>query len=496
LSGSADQSSGTPSVSSATNVIIGNDNAQAKTFDGYLSHARVYDEIISEYKRNELYEEFASAQSVGEPKKLDYPAPEDLSELVERQAGSKGLVWGNAGQIIGGNVVDLSGLNNPGAITGAISTIKGVRGDATKGDNSTGYADTGVAPTAEGTIACLFKYDGDTISTIAGRHTSAPSARCYLGIDGTNKLGGGIGTDSWTTILGDTLISNSWNTGILTWDGTTVNLYQNGESVYSAAQNGSVPTGTFGFHALHSDAAYGNKNSNPVDEALIFDYAFSAQEAKDYHNQFANLITYNPTVEDSGADGVAKTPEGFIKGTGTFKVMQMLDSSEVPAYSTSATKFYEPIKLYDRYIECTSPGTIAVLLPEAFGEWEFNALKGGGSNSLDIYFSADDIGTVNYNYLLQLSATERIGLFRRGGIVLGRTDIDYVNDNQWYNLQVLRKSDCEFTMYADGEIVDVSGGSGTNPITDSTYTTGVYMVLDLDAGDCVQIKPKKFGVSI
>ena len=47
-----------------------------------------------------------------------------------------------------------------------------------------------------------------------------------------------------------------------------------------------------------------------------------------------------------------------------------------------------------------------------------------------------------------------------------------------------------FTFYIKGGnfggdyvLVDTTGGSGTNSITDNTYTTSKYMVLDLDTGD-------------
>jgi hypothetical protein len=53
------------------------------------------------------------------------------------------------------------------------------------------------------------------------------------------------------------------------------------------------------------------------------------------------------------------------------------------------------------------------------------------------------------------------------------------------------------------ELVDVSGGSGTNPVTDNTYTTSNYLVVDNDAGDQVSkiningkyISPYDFTVS-
>jgi hypothetical protein len=41
----------------------------------------------------------------------------------------------------------------------------------------------------------------------------------------------------------------------------------------------------------------------------------------------------------------------------------------------------------------------------------------------------------------------------------------------------------EFTGYLNDEIVDVTGGSGTNPVTDLTFTGSQFMILDFDAGD-------------
>lgn len=46
----------------------------------------------------------------------------------------------------------------------------------------------------------------------------------------------------------------------------------------------------------------------------------------------------------------------------------------------------------------------------------------------------------------------------------------------------------------DWTLVSTAGGSGTNPVTDSTYTTSEYFVLDLDAGDRIANIKIKSGV--
>ena len=37
----------------------------------------------------------------------------------------------------------------------------------------------------------------------------------------------------------------------------------------------------------------------------------------------------------------------------------------------------------------------------------------------------------------------------------------------------------------DYQLVDVSGGSGSNPVTDNTFTTSNFFVADLDTGDSI-----------
>jgi hypothetical protein len=61
----------------------------------------------------------------------------------------------------------------------------------------------------------------------------------------------------------------------------------------------------------------------------------------------------------------------------------------------------------------------------------------------------------------------------------------YVNINQWYHVKVTRTKAGVFTVWKDGTLLDVSGGSGSNPVTDTNHTTSVFTVLDLDAGDRV-----------
>jgi len=54
LSGTADQSSGTPSAGT-TNIIIGNNSSQTSTFDGMLGDIRIYNRVLSSTEISDLY---------------------------------------------------------------------------------------------------------------------------------------------------------------------------------------------------------------------------------------------------------------------------------------------------------------------------------------------------------------------------------------------------------------------------------------------------------
>jgi len=54
LSGSADQASGT-TAGGSTNLIIGNNNGQTATFDGTISHVRIFSKILTVAQIGQIY---------------------------------------------------------------------------------------------------------------------------------------------------------------------------------------------------------------------------------------------------------------------------------------------------------------------------------------------------------------------------------------------------------------------------------------------------------
>jgi len=67
------------------------------------------------------------------------------------------------------------------------------------------------------------------------------------------------------------------------------------------------------------------------------------------------------------------------------------------------------------------------------------------------------------------------------------TAASYISHSTWNRYTVTISDAGIFTTYVDGTEVDESGGSGSNPFTDTTTTTSYYIVLDLDAGDKIAL---------
>jgi hypothetical protein len=176
----------------------------------------------------------------------------------------------------------------------------------------------------------------------------------------------------------------------------------------------------------------------------------------------------------------------WIKGTGGYITDELSAQDSVLKHLDVGTKV----------MRCTSAGTVAFPSTVAYGEWEWDWLS-TGTNVLSVSFLSDSI-IPRYDFsgyiILESSG---IMYFRRvdgDGITsntLLSTDSGYLLKDTWYRIKITRTKDGEFTVYirggdfgnTDWTLVSVTGGTGTNPVVDSTYSESQYFVLDLDVGD-------------
>lgn len=81
---------------------------------------------------------------------------------------------------------------------------------------------------------------------IAGTLSQPPTQACFVGVNASGILVGGVGLQSFTTIVGSGDLRGAAVVIGISFDGSTVKLFANGAEVYSAAQSG-LPSGAVPF---------------------------------------------------------------------------------------------------------------------------------------------------------------------------------------------------------------------------------------------------------
>lgn len=118
---------------------------------------------------------------------------------------------------------------------------------------------------------------GDGVGTYLGSHFAAGSSGCIavrmlgstasrtafgangasVGLDASGRVAAEVGSDGYGTIFGGSDVRGSWATVVLNWDGSSVQLYVDGTSVYSGAQNGN-PSGLASYLLANNNSGAAN----------------------------------------------------------------------------------------------------------------------------------------------------------------------------------------------------------------------------------------------
>jgi len=115
---------------------------------------------------------------------------------------------------------------------------------------------------------------------IAGFGTATTGEGMYIGMNGTSLLGGGYNSDLTVANFWDT----NWHFIVLTYDGTTANLYADGQLRSSSAESWNLVHSACDIGAQINTSSYWNGN---VDDVRIYNRALSATEV-------AHLAAGNP----------------------------------------------------------------------------------------------------------------------------------------------------------------------------------------------------------
>ena len=149
---------------------------------------------------------------------------------------------------------------------------------AVQGNGTTQYMDTGLAATANATLFAVFNGTAGG-RTLIGSQSAAPNARSYLASDAGGLIAGGVGSQSFVTIKGTTNIVDSVvHITCLTYDGSTVKLYWNGDQEYSAAQASAASSLDWWIHGNDKDALLNNVWAGDTADIVVHNRALSQHE--------------------------------------------------------------------------------------------------------------------------------------------------------------------------------------------------------------------------
>ena len=211
----------------------------------------------------------------------------NLSTLFQDGAGSTPVTA--AGQSVNLTLDLTSGENNSNQPNTSFQSKYQTGPDRKAYDGIDDRDDTALKPTSAGTLAVRMRGNTDTRFAI-GSIGSSTNSRCFLGLGSSGELGGGIGNDSISVIKGADDVRGNWVTAILTWDGSTVDLYQDGTSVYSAAQSGVVnTTANFAIGAINNNGTPIVFHDGDIARALVLNRAITPAEVTDISTLWSTI---------------------------------------------------------------------------------------------------------------------------------------------------------------------------------------------------------------
>lgn len=407
----------------------------------------------------------------------------DQGSLVTgREPGLAGS-W-DLGRSQSGSVADESVNANHGVITGAHrakmrSGFPGLRfGNAT--DKVVVLDDPAIDITGACSIEVLVQIQTGGVGGIYDKGS------------GAQYLGSNVGNLLWGTTVG----LKSTNVGsfaddqphhiVVTYDGTPsgangmdgLRIYVDGAEVAAYTESGTFT----GFAATVVDLRLGNRytDADTIEGLLgsvsFYNYELVAAEVAAKYKQVARKVTFSDDLSQARPSFANETSERLSN----IGLTIMSGSWAVEDDSASGSKL----------ISCKGAGIVAMPSEQAYGTWEFEVKK-TPTTFLDVAFLSSLPSLSGNRFRLALTGTESIKLLRLNTTLFATVD-SYVAADTWYKLCITRDVYDEFTAYIKGGVftnwtlIDVTGGSGTNPITDASYTTSKYFFFNLDIGDEVR----------
>lgn len=480
----------TGNISTNANITrLGNNNNGDRNFQGIFSAAILFNEELTETEM---------AQITSELRGMKFPTKSIAKTKVNKLQKFDTLTSQWVMKPQGNTIVDETGAGNDATRIGAVTFVDTPIGPGAHLVDSINRFDTGSdwVDTNAITFGCWVILDGYGPSN-AGRLFE--NGKTLLRWDGgnTRMVFSSDGSTSVNSATGSVPLNRLTFVSVTRTAGGVTNFYVDGVLSGSADQDSGTPvSGT-------NNIIFGNRNAGDraTEGVIIEPFAIvgtveTADQILERYQKGANQVQFTTdwgayATEQNVTDGfIGNTP--WQRNTGTWKIStDTINDNNV------------------KVLECVTAGTAYTQISQlfmdnndaAFGTWEFWAYKALDSNLLNVQFLCDAIGNESAagqdGYTLSLETNESIR-FRESvnGTPSNKflTGASYFSIATWYGYKITRSNLGVFTVYIKGgafgdnwTIVDVSGGAGTNPVTDLTTTSAEYIVFDLDAGDKIAI---------
>lgn len=151
-----------------------------------------------------------------------------------------------------------------------------------------------------------------------------------------------------------------------------------------------------------------------------------------------------------------------------------------------------------KVIECVTAGNVSIgidsyMTPAAAAYGSFDLYVYHNSSSSDtrnnvLIGDTEDLSAVNGYSVSMTDTAISIQEYASGvasALFTGASGT-WTQDS-WNRVELTNSDADEKSVYLNGTLVDDTGGTGTNPVTDSTYTSGGKMIFDLKVGDKIAL---------
>ena len=361
------------------------------------------------------------------------------------------------------SIIDFSGNGNNGTITGQPVTQENILGDAMYFDGTDDYIDIGSTSQTVNTVSFWIKpttTSEDIIDLDGGTHTIEVSS-------GTLTA---TGFDTPTIYVdgnvSSTLVAGLWQHVVIT------------TAAGFTASDLDIGKETTYFDGYLADIKIYNEVKNSGWVTKQYEKGASVVQYKtDWGARVSSANISSGEIENTG----------WYVNSGNWQIgTDTINGEEVKVLACHT----------DNGIVFTKSGDMGQSDTEAaYGTWEWYWYHYDGNNIFHIMIndevSTPAAGTAN-GYVFRLGTAERWRLRKEtaGSIIdLQVSAAGTFNVGQWYKMKVTRSATGEFSVYVDDTLLTME--SGTNPITDNTFTTAPYFSIQARATDMIAFADKK-----